>query len=68
MAEPNTYEPNDSNITHRTEPRDLPQFLTVPEVQRFLRIGRTAAYALARSRGVRFGKGIVRVPREALQK
>jgi hypothetical protein len=60
-----THGPNDADVTHQTKLADLPAFLTVPEVQRVLRIGKSAAYQLARDRGVRFG-GIVRVPREAL--
>ena len=46
----------------------LPELLTIPEVMRVARIGRTAAYELARSGGVpvvRFGR-TVRVPRAAL--
>ncbi len=46
----------------------LPELLTIPEVMRVARIGRTAAYELARSGAVpavRFGR-TVRVPRAAL--
>lgn len=47
---------------------DLPDLLTVPEVQEYLRIGRSTAYGLVKAgeiRSVRFG-GTLRVPREAL--
>jgi len=43
-------------------------FLTVPELADYLRIGRTSAYQLARTKGfpvVKVGRAI-RIPREAL--
>jgi len=46
----------------------LPDFITVPELQRLLRIGRTASYELLRSGAIpslRFGR-ILRIPKTAL--
>jgi hypothetical protein len=50
----------------RTTPfNELPQFLTVEELQILLNCGRSSAYEFARRKGKRFGR-LLRVPREAL--
>lgn len=54
-------------INRRTAIDDLPQFLTVDELEVYLAIGRSAAYAFASKHGIRIGR-LVRVPREALRR
>jgi hypothetical protein len=45
----------------------LPEFLTVEQLQGYLRIGRSSAYEFARQHGVRIGARTVRVPKHALK-
>lgn len=56
-------------IDSTTKYDQLPQFLTIQEFQRVVRIGRSTAYELVRSgeiESTRFG-GVVRIPRRALK-
>lgn len=52
-------------IVPSTPFEQLPEFLTVPEVQAYLRLGRGSVYQLAQVYGVRFGR-MLRVPKSAL--
>jgi hypothetical protein len=52
-------------VSRTTQVDELPAFLTVDELQQFLRIGRSAAYDYARVHGRRVGR-LIRVPREVL--
>lgn len=56
---------NHEAIDRRLPLEELPQFLTVDEVQSYFKIGRSTAYEFARERGVRIGR-LLRVPRERL--
>jgi predicted DNA-binding transcriptional regulator AlpA len=53
-------------IDRRTPVTELPQYLTIPEIESYLQIGRSSAYEFARKHGVKIGR-LVRVPREALE-
>jgi excisionase family DNA binding protein len=53
-------------IAVTTPIEELPQFLSVLQVQKYLGIGRSAAYEFARQNGVRIGR-TVRIPRQAIQ-
>ena len=54
-----------ATIDRRLPVAQLPQYLTVEELESYLQIGRSSAYAFAREHGVRIGR-LLRVPREAL--
>lgn len=53
------------SLFRRSALDDLPALLTVGELQEYLNVGRSSAYAFAREHGVRFGK-LLRVPKAAL--
>jgi excisionase family DNA binding protein len=60
------HAPQASTIDRRLPVAELPQYLTVDELMRYMSIGRSSAYAFAREHGVRIGR-LVRIPREALR-
>ena len=62
-----TQDDTRATIDRRTAIEDLPQYLTVEEIESYLAIGRSAAYAFARAHGIRIGR-LVRVPREVLRR
>lgn len=56
-----------SSMRDRRKLDDLPELLTVQEVQEYLNVGRSLAYELARAHGIRLGR-LVRVPRARIAK
>jgi len=58
--------PARSSVDRRLAPADLPAFLTIEEVCKYLGIGLSSGYKFAKVHGVRFGDRNIRVPREAL--
>src|SRR5687768_10930235 len=52
-------------VTAFTPWSELPEYLTVEEIQTYVHMRRSAAYAFARQHGVKFGK-LLRVPKAVL--
>lgn len=68
MARPRITGPRiTKTIGPNTPWEDIPAHLTVADIEAYLRVGRTAAYAFMREHGIRIGARTLRVPREALR-
>jgi len=53
-------------ISPNTPLDDLPEYITVEQLQAYLQLGRSSAYDLARRHGIRVGR-LVRVPKAVLR-